>query len=351
MNENIIFCNNLNEEIQKLLGNSNFSKIFVISDHNTSQNCFSQLKILKNYSLVQELSIPPGDENKNIDTLKYLWEQLLIQNADRNSLIINLGGGVVTDIGAFVASTFKRGISFVNIPTSLMAMADAAIGGKCGININNFKNQVGNFAFPIATYIFTPFLETLPARHLIAGYAEMIKHSLLDNYRHWQKISSVIPSKIDFEYLGILLKESIQVKINYIKDDLHDKGIRQALNFGHTIGHAVETFFLNQNKDILHGEAVAIGIIAEIFLSNKITNFNFNYVFDIIGFISSHFPAYRITYNDYPIIFDILQKDKKNSDEKIIFSLLSDFGKVNLHQEVDKSVISEALNFYFQVKK
>lgn len=351
MNENIIFCDNLNYEVKKLFDNYNFSKIFIITDHNTSQNCGSKLEILKNNNFTQELSIAPGDENKNLETLKYLWEQLLTQNADRNSLIINLGGGVVTDIGAFAASTFKRGISFVNIPTSLMAMADAAIGGKCGINFNNFKNQIGTFALPIATYIYTPFLETLPQRHLLAGYAEMIKHALLDNNKHWQKISSVIPSKIDFKYLDILLKESIQVKLNYIKDDLQDKAMRQALNFGHTIGHSIETFFLNKNVDILHGEAVAIGIIAEVYLSNKITNFNYNNVFEIVSFISSHFPTYRITYNDYPAILDIMLKDKKNSNNKIVFSLLSDFGKINLHQQADKSLISEALNFYFQVKK
>ncbi len=349
MENNILIAKNIKSELSELLADFSEEKIFVLTDSNTFIHCLPKIEnIFKKKPIIKK--IPAGEKSKNIESVYSIWEFLIDNKADRNSLLLNLGGGVITDLGGFAASTFKRGIKYINIPTSLLAMVDAAIGGKNGINFKKYKNQIGIFN-NADVLIFTKFLETLPQRHLRSGFAEMIKHSLLDSTKTWEKISSVNPQNIDLDYLQILIKESINIKLKIIKSDPFEKGLRKALNFGHTIGHSLETYFSSKNIDILHGEAVAIGLISELFLSNKVFTFNFMKLFEITEYLATYFPSYKINYDDYNEILNIMHQDKKNRNDEIRFSLLERIGKIHINQICSNEDIFQSLNFYYQVKK
>lgn len=348
--DNIILTNTINEELFKILNSKNYDKIFILCDTNTYKYCLSYLdkNIVRSSTIC---SIPDGEINKNVDNLQFIWHKMFESNLSRNSILINLGGGLISDIGGFAAATYKRGIDYINLPTSLMAMIDASLGGKTGINFYNYKNQIGIFAPPQAVIIFPKFLNTLPQRHILNGFAEMIKHSILDNFAHWQKISSINPQITNIEIFQVLLKDSIEVKKKFIQMDPTDLNDRQALNFGHTFGHAFETYFLNKNINILHGEAVVMGIICEIYLSNIIKNFNINHALDIVHYIAKNYQIQRVRYEEYETIFEIMTKDKKNAFDNIYFSLLSDFGVYHLKQTATKSQLIESLNFLYQLSK
>lgn len=350
MEEEIVFCSNIKQDIGELLKNYAQNKIFVISDSNTCDLCFPKIaEVFVNEPHI--IKINAGEKNKNLQTTEQIWVEMLKNDADRKSLVINLGGGMVTDIGGFAASTFKRGIDFINIPTSLMAMVDASIGGKNGINLYNFKNQIGLFNLPLKTIICKDFLTTLPQRELISGYAEMIKHGLLWSKKTWSKLRNIDPKNIDYEYLEILIRESVEIKTHFVEQDFKENGLREALNFGHTIGHAIESFFIGQNIDILHGEAVAVGLIVETFLSNKVLSFDIKSLFQVIEYIASFFPSFKIEFKDYMQLIRIMEKDKKNKGGQIRFTLLKNFGEFALNQTCTIEDIIEGFNFYFQVKR
>ena len=346
---NFFFNNeNFSDHLISIIRNYNSDKIFILADNNTFKYCYPLIE----HVFLQPpfiLKIESGEQAKKIGTIEKLWSKLLELNADRKSLLINLGGGVVSDIGGFVASTFKRGISFINIPTTLLSMVDAAIGGKNGINFYNFKNIIGTFSNPQAVIINSEFLKTLPKEHLISGFAEVVKHSLLDSESAWHKVKYINFDEPDFEYLSLIIKESASFKQKIVESDPKEKGVREILNFGHTFGHAIESLFKNKNKEIQHGEAVAIGIICELFLSNKILNFDFQILFEISEFIAKTFPIYKIEYDDYDLIYDFMKQDKKNKDNKIHFTLLEKIGSPIINQTCEKDEIFQALNFYFQM--
>ncbi len=349
MNNKYLFSDKF-DELKTYLSDYQQDKIFILTDENTFTHCLPLLVNSLNTEPIA-IQIPAGESSKNIDTAVFIWNFLTNHNADRNSLLINLGGGMITDLGGFVAGTFKRGIDFINIPTSLLAQVDAAIGGKNGINLNNYKNLIGLFNPPKLVYINPVFLKTLPKRHLRSGYAEVIKHALINDTATWKKIKAIDPENIDFNYLKIIIEESVRIKMKIVEQDPSEKGIREALNFGHTIGHAVETFLTRKNIDILHGEAVAIGMITELFLSNKKFTFDFHKLFEIAEYISTHYPAFKIEYDDYEEIYEIMKHDKKNKENKIRFTLLKDFGNFATNQTVAKEDVIQALNFYYQIKR
>jgi 3-dehydroquinate synthase len=348
---NFIFRNNIETELKQIISNYQEDKIFVLCDENTAKYCYPKIEAFLPVRS-EMISVPAGEKSKNINTALFLWRHLNSKQADRKSLLINLGGGMITDLGGFVASTYKRGIDFLNIPTTLLAQVDASIGGKTGIDLDDFKNIVGVFSNPVSVIISADFLTTLDTRQIMSGFAEMIKHSLIFSKSSWSKIKSINPEQIDFDFLQILIKESVDIKNDFVKQDPYEKlGIREALNFGHTIGHAVETFLNKKGVQIFHGEAVAIGMISELFISNKILGFNFERLFEISEYLATHFRSFDIAYDDYEEIIQIMRHDKKNKNNEIIFTLLKDIGDYALDQRCSVDEIIQSLNFYYQVRK
>jgi 3-dehydroquinate synthase len=342
-----IFISEKTSVIKTFLQNNKYSKIIILVDNNTKRYCLpliiDEFDEPNNFEIIE---IESGEENKNIKTCIQLWSILSQKNADRKSLLINLGGGVIGDIGGFVASTFKRGIHFINIPTTLLAMVDASIGGKTGVDLDNIKNIIGVFKEPQAVFINLNFLKTLPQRQILSGFAEIIKHGLIANKTYWNTITK--SSLSDNSQLNILIKESINIKNNIVKKDPFEKDLRKILNFGHTIGHAIETFALNNsNTDyLLHGEAIAIGLICETFLSTKYLEFDTKDLNSIANFIKSKYNYYHINQSNYPKLIEIMIKDKKNHDDKINFTLIKSIGMPEINIYCSISDIYMALDYY-----
>ncbi len=351
----IFIGENIYEDINSFLGKSKFqnSKFFIIIDENTFKYCLPELtynvKILKHAEIIKTEA---GEENKTIQSCIKLWKSLSKLQAKRNSIIINLGGGVISDKGGFVASTFKRGIRFINIPTTLLSQIDAAIGGKSGVNLDNLKNQIGVFSMPEAVFINTNFLKTLPVNQLLSGFAEIIKYSLISDKHFWEILKAKSFEKIKTNNnLNDFIIRSIEIKNKIIKADPKEKGIRKILNFGHTFGHAFETFSLiNDEKSLLHGEAVAMGMVCESILSHKYAGLSEDELNEIISFIFSNFNYYFIKTDDFDNIFEIMTQDKKNTDRTINFTLISSIGYPLIDQKFNKNIIIEILKYYSHLK-
>ncbi|MCF8297941.1 MAG: 3-dehydroquinate synthase [Saprospiraceae bacterium] len=344
MISNLYIGENNFSELNKKLNDFNGSRVFILVDENIKQHCLpiliQNLPVLKNHILIK---INSGEGNKNLAICEKIWQKLLDSNADRNSLLINLGGGVITDIGGFCASTFKRGMNFINIPTTLLAQVDASFGGKTGIDFNGIKNQIGTFCNPTGVFIFPEFLKTLPENHLKAGYAEMIKHALISDKKQWNELNQ--KSFKEINNWEILIKQSIAIKTKIITDDPFEKGDRKALNFGHTIGHAIESYSMeNDSSPLLHGEAVAIGLICESCLSQMVNNFNIKHLNEITTYINSNFQPYIIS--NYKKLIEIMLHDKKNENGKINFTLISEPGKFTINNFVETEQIIRSLDYY-----
>ncbi|SIQ09608.1 3-dehydroquinate synthase [Chryseobacterium sp. RU33C] len=341
----ITILNDNFSQLNEFLHEKTFSKIFILVDENTHEYCLPVLLGNMETDLAFEiLEIEAGEEMKNIQTANQLWEILTEMQADRKALVINLGGGVITDMGGFVASTYKRGIQFVNIPTTLLSMCDASIGGKTGIDLMHYKNMVGTFAFPEQIFIFPKFLETLPFKELRSGFAEMLKHGLIADKNHWDKLIQI--RKLEVETVFPHIQASMNIKQNVVDQDFHEQNIRKTLNFGHTIGHAVESLCLQQENPILHGEAVAMGMIAEAhlaYLENLISEEDSKI---IIENIQRYYPYLDISDFKDEDITALLLNDKKNTDRKINFSLLSGIGSCQYDHQCSQENILEAISFY-----
>lgn len=324
-----------------------YSKIFVFADSNTAEACLPLFReMLDDFNGFDLIETDPGEENKNIDFCIGIWKTLLDFEADRKCLMINLGGGVITDMGGFVASTYKRGIDFINIPTTLLAQVDASVGGKTGIDIDNVKNMVGTFTLPQAVFIETAFLKTLPDRELLSGFAEMIKHGLIVDRSYYESLKKG-------DYLQIepqAIYRSVEIKNDVVTADPHEKGLRKILNFGHTIGHAVETYALiNDEKPLTHGEAIAIGMICEAFLSQKNNTLTDADLSDITAYIHKLYPSYHIKEESFPQLMEFMQSDKKNENGQIMFSLLSTIGRCDYNCRVAESDILESFAYFNRI--
>lgn len=321
-----------------------YSKIFVFADTNTSALCIptfrSFLDELEDFDIIET---DPGEENKNIDFCIGIWKTLLDFGADRKCLMINLGGGVITDMGGFVASTYKRGIDFINIPTTLLSQVDASVGGKTGIDIDNVKNMVGTFSLPKAVFIEHTFLTTLSKRELLSGFAEMIKHGLIADAAYYETLKNSDYQNIEPE----AIYRSVQIKNEVVTADPLERGLRKILNFGHTIGHAVETYALTHDKKPLtHGEAIAIGMVCETFLSAKYCNVTADEQHDISTYICSIYPKYTIKEKSFKALLDLMQSDKKNEEGQIMFSLLEKIGQCTYNCRVTNADILSSLTYY-----
>jgi len=324
-----------------------YSQILVLVDRNTNDNCLPVLQNaipdLIHYDIIE---VDPGEENKNIDFCIGVWKTMLDFGADRKALMINLGGGVVTDMGGFAASTYKRGIDFIQIPTTLLSQVDASVGGKTGIDLDNVKNIIGTFTQPQAVFISTEFLQTLDDRQLISGFAEVIKHGLIQDKSLYETCKSVDLAHISAD----LIYKSVQIKNNVITQDPTEKGLRKILNFGHTIGHAIEGYSLfNDDNPLLHGEAIAIGMICEAWLSNKLTGLSDEELKDITNTFLSRYPKYSYTLEQYQVFLDLMKNDKKNEDNKIGFALLKEIGDCTYNIYVEEEDIKSALGYYLAV--
>ncbi len=330
--------------LKNIISENKYSKIFVFADTNTSALCIpifrSFLDELEDFDIIET---DPGEENKNIDFCIGIWKTLLDFGADRKCLMINLGGGVITDMGGFVASTYKRGIDFINIPTTLLSQVDASVGGKTGIDIDNVKNMVGTFSLPKAVFIEHVFLTTLSKRELLSGFSEMIKHGLIADAAYYKQLKNS-----DYQHIEPqAIYRSVQIKNEVVTEDPLEKGLRKILNFGHTIGHAVETYALTHDKKPLtHGEAIAIGMICEAFLSAKYCNLTSDELNDISTNIGSIYPKYTIKEKSFKALLSLMESDKKNEDGQIMFSLLDKIGKCTFNCRVTADDILSSLNYY-----
>lgn len=330
--------------LKDIINQNKYSKIFVFADTNTAALCIPVfrefLDELEDFDIIET---DPGEENKNIDFCIGIWKTLLDFGADRKCLLINLGGGVITDMGGFVASTYKRGVDFINIPTTLLAQVDASVGGKTGIDIDNVKNMVGTFSLPKAVFIEHTFLTTLSKRELLSGFAEMIKHGLIADKAYYQDLKNSDYQTIE----ALAIHRSVQIKNQVVTEDPLEKGLRKILNFGHTIGHAVETYSLTHDKKPLtHGEAIAIGMVCEAFLSAKYCNLTEEELKDISDYINKIYSKYSIKEKSFKTLLALMQSDKKNEDGQIMFSLLDEIGKCTFNCRVTTNDILSSLNYY-----
>lgn len=326
------------------------SKIFILVDENTHQHCLPIL--LGNLEIdipFEIIEIEAGEENKNINTATQLWEILAEFEADRKAMLINLGGGVISDLGGFVASTYKRGIKFINIPTTLLSMVDASIGGKTGIDHLFLKNIIGTFSQPEGIFIYPKFLQTLDWQELRSGFAEMLKHSLIADEKHWQNLIAI--PELNTENLLPHIQRSTEIKQNVVATDFKEQNIRKTLNFGHTIGHAVESLFLKSQNPILHGEAVAQGMICETYISHLEGFLTEEKAVAIIQNIQRFFPNLDISPFSNEEIIAMMFQDKKNNNGKIKFALLEQIGKGNFDKEISLEHTLMALEFYRSLKK
>jgi 3-dehydroquinate synthase len=336
-----------NDVFERLLENlieRSYSKVFVVVDENTEKYCLPALsKYLFDIKLIR---IRAGEQNKNIQTAQLIWNELQDRNADRNSVLINLGGGIVGDIGGFCAATFKRGMDYINVPTTLLAMVDSSIGGKTGIDYNGLKNAIGVIQQPTAIYINPDLLHTLPKEELLNGFAEIIKHGLILDKTYFEKIIKI--GFDDWSKISTLIHGSIKLKLDVVKKDPTERSYRKILNFGHTVGHAIEAYSLMKDKKPLkHGEAVAIGMICEAYLSKVELDLSNKELRQISDFISKYFNKYSLRSILSPELIRIMKQDKKNEqDDAINFTLLKKIGKGSVNHVCSETQITAALNYY-----
>ncbi len=332
--------------LNQRLDQKHYSKVFVLVDENTNIHCLPHFKTLCQCPFDEIISIKAGEVHKTIDTCTQVWRQLSQIGGDRKSLLINLGGGVVTDLGGFVAATFKRGIDFINVPTTLLAMVDASVGGKTGVDLGSLKNQVGVIAQPEIVLIFPEFLQTLEQRQLKSGFAEMLKHGLIMDQNYWNHLCT----SPDNSYQQHNIQASIKIKGEIVAQDPTEKSIRKKLNFGHTLGHAIESYFLEAtDRDVLlHGEAIAIGMVLESYLSHKLTGLSKIELDEIKRNFSIHFEPVKFSRREIETILELLKHDKKNEHGNINFVLLSSIGNAVIDIKVSPEFLKESFLYYME---
>ena len=320
-------------------------RTFILVDETTEKCCLPLISGTDCLKGATTIVIGSTDANKTLESLAHVWEKLGEGGATRHSLLINIGGGMVTDLGGFAASTFKRGINYINIPTTLLAMVDASVGGKTGINFRGLKNEVGVFSNASTVILDTRFLKTLDTENIRSGYAEMLKHGLISNEQMWAELLTFDLEHPDWQRLQTMLADSVKVKQRIVTEDPLEQGIRKALNLGHTVGHAFESFAL-RHQPILHGYAVAYGLISELYLSTIKTGFPSDKMHQTVSFIKDHYGKMTVTCDDYPTLLELMTHDKKNVADVINFTLLGGIGDIRINQTVTKDDIYEALDFY-----
>lgn len=322
-----------------------YSQVFLLTDTHTSRYCYPKLlQVFPDAATWTQLSIPAGEAHKNIDSCLTAWKNLSEAGADRKSLLVNLGGGVVTDLGGFVASTYQRGIDFIHIPTTLLAMVDASVGGKTGVDLGNLKNQIGVINHPAQVLIDPDYLQTLERRELRSGFAEMLKHGLIRDAAYWEELAALGMEQVD----GTHIYRSVQLKNEVVLQDPTEQNLRKILNFGHTLGHALESCFLNSKvtEPLLHGEAIAIGMVLEAYLSVSACGLPRRDCDAIRETVLSIYPRVDITRQQREEIGSLLMHDKKNAFGRINFSLLEQIGRATYNREVTPAQIAQSFDYY-----
>ena len=376
--QQVEIAENLETSLAKAIEACEHDRLFILTDHTTRELCWPVVSGFPCLQGAEVISIGATDTHKTLDSLTHVWEELGRMGGTRHTLLINIGGGMVTDLGGFAASTFKRGINYINIPTTLLAMVDASVGGKTGINFNGLKNEIGVFSEAHTVILSTLFLKTLDRENILSGYAEMLKHSLIADEATWSEtllLADSLPltdSRCDylsrqtagecsdrnnqseqsvinasqFSALSSQLKKSVEVKERIVTEDPKETGLRKALNLGHTAGHAFESFAMQQGRPVLHGYAVAYGLVCELWLSAVKCGFPTDKLRQTVSLIRENYGQMAITCDDYPALINLMRHDKKNRDGIINFTLLSDIGDIRINQSVTDEDIRQSLDFY-----
>jgi 3-dehydroquinate synthase len=342
----IIYTRSPKSELQSWIDKYETGKVFLTTDEKVDKIWMPKFDNLLETNSIKKVVIPPDESNKKLESVNKIWEFLSKNGADRKSLLINIGGGMLTDLAGFAASTFKRGLDFLNIPTTLLSQVDASVGGKTGINFNGLKNEVGTFKEPVAVIINTEFLKTIDRENFISGYAEMIKHGLIKSPEHLEELKAFDIENVDYEQLQEIIRHSVEVKTHFVASDFQEGGIRKALNFGHTAGHAFESLAMKQKRPVLHGFAVAYGMIVELFLSAKNCGFSQKRLKELTIWLLEIYGKFEIEENDFEQLFELMTHDKKNESGRINFTLLPEIGEIAINQNCDKNLIFEALIYY-----
>ncbi len=342
--EGVVISNDIRGELSVALCKLSYDKLFVLTDETTYKSCLPLISEMPELSEAHHITIGATDRHKTLETLSAVWTLLGKNGGTRHSLLINLGGGMVTDLGGFAASTFKRGIKYINIPTTLLSMVDASVGGKTGINFNGLKNEIGVFNSPSTVIIDTAFLKTLDDKNIRSGYAEMLKHGLISNREHLNELLAFDLFEPDLRKLGEMVGRSVEVKEGIVEADPFEQGIRKALNLGHTVGHAFESFALKKDA-VLHGYAVAWGMVCELYLSCMKCGFPTDVMRECVCFIKENYGRFEFSCDDYPTLLEFMNHDKKNTSGVINFTLLKDVGDIAINQTACKAEIYEALDF------
>ncbi|MCI6233622.1 MAG: 3-dehydroquinate synthase [Prevotella sp.] len=348
MNQRVIITENIKSELAIALSESDHDRLFVLVDECTKEKCWNKIEDFYSLKNAHVITIKPSDSNKTLESISHVWKELGNNGGTRHSCLVNLGGGMVTDLGGFAASTFKRGINFINIPTTLLSMVDASVGGKTGINFNGLKNEIGTFCNANFVLLCTDFLTTLDSANLLSGYAEMLKHGLISNIDMLAGLLNFdvchIQDKEQRLQLSRMISDSVEVKKNIVEKDPKENGIRKALNLGHTFGHAFESWSLKRTP-VLHGYAVAWGLVCELYLSHVITGFPIDTMRQTVDYIRNHYGIPPVTCDDYHELIDLMRHDKKNRGESINFTLLAEVGDIRLDQHATLDIIKEAIDF------
>ena len=321
-------------------------KVFLVTEDNVDKLWGEHFDNFIDSEGIRKVVIPSGENNKKIDSVAKIWQFLSENGADRKSLLINIGGGMLTDLAGFSASTFKRGIHFLNVPTTLLSQVDASVGGKTGINFNGLKNEIGTFQEPEAVIINTGFLKTIDTENFKSGFAEMIKHGLIHNTSHLEDLKNFDLQNIDYDVLQQLINDSVDVKTWFVSNDPTEKDIRKALNFGHTVGHAFESFAMEKRTPIHHGFAVAYGMIAELYLSVENCGFSEDKCKSLSAWLKEIYGKFEIGEENFERLYKLMTHDKKNESGRINFTLLPETGKIAIDQHCEKDLIMEALKYY-----
>ena len=343
--QKVIISQDLEQALSQAIAECKHDRLFVLTDETTRQLC---LPVVSGYACMQPaqaITIGATDTHKTLESVGHVWSELQRMGATRHSLMVNLGGGMVTDLGGFAASTFKRGIAFINIPTTLLSMVDASVGGKTGFNFGGLKNEIGVFNNAQSVILDTLFLKTMDSENLLSGYAEMLKHGLISTEAMWTELLRFSPLTTQLSPLTKMVADSVAVKQRIVLEDPTEQGIRKALNLGHTAGHAFESLALERTP-VLHGYAVAWGIVVELFLSCIKTGFPQDKMRQTVAYIHEHYGRMTITCDDYPRLLELMHHDKKNTGADINFTLLGNIGDIRINQTATEEEIKEALDFY-----
>ena len=344
--QDVILSENIGESLSAAIGNVAHDRLFVLTDETTLKLCWPLVSELPCLAEAQMITIGATDENKTLESLSHVWTELQRGGATRHSLMLNLGGGMVTDLGGFAASTFKRGIAYINVPTTLLSMVDASVGGKTGINFGGLKNEIGVFNCARSVILDTTFLRTLDYENLASGYAEMLKHGLISNVETWAELMRFDLQQADYELLRTMVAKSVAVKERIVDEDPLEHGIRKALNLGHTVGHAFESLAMAENRTVLHGYAVAWGLVCELYLSVHHTGFPKDKLWQTLQFVKENYGKFSFDCKQYDRLYELMTHDKKNTAGVVNFTLLGEVGDIRINQTATREEIFDMLDFY-----